>query len=136
MKLTAVFIEVPEGYVAFVEELPGAQHPGGTRWKKPARIFAKPWLWFSKPIATWPSSRWPVQNAVREPFEVDRSMKRLDLIRHLEANGCTLLRDRGEAHGIRQSGGQSNIVGSPRQSRDLNLLIARKSVVILGILEP
>ena len=30
MKLTAVFMRVPEGYVAFVEELPGANTQGST----------------------------------------------------------------------------------------------------------
>lgn len=30
MKLTAVFQKVPEGYVAFVEELPGANTQGDT----------------------------------------------------------------------------------------------------------
>ncbi len=30
MDLTAVFIKVPEGYVAFVEELPGANTQGDT----------------------------------------------------------------------------------------------------------
>ena len=30
MKLTAVFIKVPEGYVGFVEELPGANTQGRT----------------------------------------------------------------------------------------------------------
>lgn len=30
MKFTAVFMEVPEGYVAFVEELPGANTQGAT----------------------------------------------------------------------------------------------------------
>ena len=30
MKLTAVFIQVPEGYVAMVEELPGANTQGAT----------------------------------------------------------------------------------------------------------
>jgi len=30
MKLAAVFMEVPEGYVAFVEELPGANTQGAT----------------------------------------------------------------------------------------------------------
>jgi len=30
MKLTAVYMKVPEGYVAFVEELPGANTQGGT----------------------------------------------------------------------------------------------------------
>ncbi|MEO8052582.1 MAG: type II toxin-antitoxin system HicB family antitoxin [Acidobacteriota bacterium] len=30
MKLTAVFMKVPEGYVAFIEELPGANTQGRT----------------------------------------------------------------------------------------------------------
>ena len=30
MPLTAVFIQVPEGYIAFVEELPGANTQGDT----------------------------------------------------------------------------------------------------------
>ena len=30
MKLTAVYVKVPEGYVAFVEELPGANTQGAT----------------------------------------------------------------------------------------------------------
>jgi len=30
MQLTAVFIQVPEGYIAFVEELPGANTQGTT----------------------------------------------------------------------------------------------------------
>jgi len=30
MQLTAVFIQVPEGYIAFVEELPGANTQGAT----------------------------------------------------------------------------------------------------------
>ena len=30
MRLTAVYIKVPEGYVAFVEELPGANTQGAT----------------------------------------------------------------------------------------------------------
>lgn len=30
MKLTAVFMEVPEAYVAFIEELPGANTQGAT----------------------------------------------------------------------------------------------------------
>ncbi|NQT12886.1 MAG: type II toxin-antitoxin system HicB family antitoxin [Planctomycetes bacterium] len=30
MDLTAVYIEVPEGYIAFVEELPGANTQGAT----------------------------------------------------------------------------------------------------------
>ena len=30
MQLTAIFIQVPEGYIAFVEELPGANTQGDT----------------------------------------------------------------------------------------------------------
>jgi predicted RNase H-like HicB family nuclease len=30
MKLTAAFMKVPEGYVAFIEELPGANTQGAT----------------------------------------------------------------------------------------------------------
>lgn len=30
MQLTAVYLQVPEGYVAFVEELPGANTQGDT----------------------------------------------------------------------------------------------------------
>jgi predicted RNase H-like HicB family nuclease len=30
MELTAVFVEVPEGYIAFVQELPGANTQGAT----------------------------------------------------------------------------------------------------------
>ena len=30
MQLTAVYVAVPEGYVAFVEELPGANTQGAT----------------------------------------------------------------------------------------------------------
>ncbi len=30
MRLTAVYMKVPEGYVAFVEELPGAHTQGST----------------------------------------------------------------------------------------------------------
>ena len=30
MQLTAVFIQVPEGYIGFVEELPGANTQGNT----------------------------------------------------------------------------------------------------------
>ncbi|GIW79502.1 MAG: hypothetical protein KatS3mg105_1309 [Gemmatales bacterium] len=30
MQLTAVYIKVPEGYIAFVEELPGANTQGAT----------------------------------------------------------------------------------------------------------
>jgi len=38
MSLTAVFLKVPEGYVAFVEELPGANTQGDTLEKARANL--------------------------------------------------------------------------------------------------
>ncbi|MFH1138349.1 MAG: type II toxin-antitoxin system HicB family antitoxin [Pseudomonadota bacterium] len=39
MKLTAVFKKVPEGYIAFVEELPGANTQGETLEEARANLF-------------------------------------------------------------------------------------------------
>jgi predicted RNase H-like HicB family nuclease len=41
MKLTAVFEKVPEGYIGFVEELPGANTQGATLEERD-RIFKRP----------------------------------------------------------------------------------------------
>jgi hypothetical protein len=40
LNLTAVFMKVPEGYNAFIDELPGANTQGDTL-EKPARISRK-----------------------------------------------------------------------------------------------
>ena len=37
VKLTAVYLKVPEGYIGFVEELPGA-NTQGPRWRKRKQI--------------------------------------------------------------------------------------------------
>jgi len=50
MRLTAVYVPVPEGYVAFVEELPGVNIQG-TPSTKPARTCGKRWNWFWRPTA-------------------------------------------------------------------------------------
>lgn len=44
LQCTAVFRRVPEGYIAFVEEFPGANTQGPLS-KKPERTFAKPLPW-------------------------------------------------------------------------------------------
>jgi mRNA interferase HicA len=61
-------------------------------------------------------------------------MKRVDLIRHLEANGCYLLRDVGK-HSVyvNQSNNQTSAV--PRH-REINEFLARKICRDLGIPEP
>ena len=51
LKLTAVFQKVPEGYIGFVEELPGANTQGATL-ERPGRIFRKPSRWCLKPIGS------------------------------------------------------------------------------------
>ena len=38
MKLTAVYMRVPEGYIAFVEQLPGANTQGATRAEARANL--------------------------------------------------------------------------------------------------
>ena len=38
MKLSAVYVRVPEGYVGFVEELPGANTQGDTLEEAPANL--------------------------------------------------------------------------------------------------
>jgi hypothetical protein len=50
MELTAVFKKVPEGYIAWVEDLPGA-NTQGRPWKKRPRTFARPSDWSLKPTA-------------------------------------------------------------------------------------
>lgn len=37
LQLTAVFQQVPEGYIGFVEELPGAQYPGCDAGRSPRK---------------------------------------------------------------------------------------------------
>ena len=51
MELTAVFRKVPEGYIGWVEELP-APIPKARRWKRPAKIFRKPFGLFSRRTAS------------------------------------------------------------------------------------
>jgi mRNA interferase HicA len=55
-------------------------------------------------------------------------MKRVDLIRHLEAHGCYLLRDRGK-HSV-----YANPENNQRH-REINEFLARKICRDLGIVE-
>ena len=61
-------------------------------------------------------------------------MKRVDLVRHLEANGCRLLRDRGR-HSVYVNPASSRVSAVPRH-REINEFLARRICRDLEIPEP
>ncbi len=69
LQFTAVFRKVPEGYIGFVEELPGANTQGATLEEARANL--------------------------HEAVALILGLKRRDLIRHLEQHDCQLLREGG-----------------------------------------
>ncbi|HEX4130478.1 MAG TPA: type II toxin-antitoxin system HicA family toxin [Pirellulales bacterium] len=60
-------------------------------------------------------------------------MKRVDLIRHLEANGCFLLHDRGK-HSVFVNPANNQTSAAPRH-REINDFLSRKICRDLGIPE-
>lgn len=70
MKLTAVFQQVPEGFIAFVEELPGTNTQGDTLEEARENLReAVPLVLKANREST---ERWLISQAVtREPFEFD-----------------------------------------------------------------
>ena len=69
MKLTAVYMQVPEGYIAFVEELPGANTQGDTleEARENLREAVALVLEANRELAEKPLSG---QQVTREPFEL------------------------------------------------------------------
>jgi mRNA interferase HicA len=61
-------------------------------------------------------------------------MKRQELIRHLEAHGCRLLRDKGK-HSVYVNPANNRTSAVPRH-REINDFLARKICRDLGIPEP
>jgi predicted RNA binding protein YcfA (HicA-like mRNA interferase family) len=61
-------------------------------------------------------------------------MKRQELIRHIEAHGCYLLRDRGK-HSVYVNPANNQTSAVPRH-REINDYLARKICRDLGIPEP
>lgn len=70
MKLTAVFQQVPEGYIAFVEELPGANTQGDTldEARENLREAVMLVLEANRELA---EQALVGQSVTREPFELD-----------------------------------------------------------------
>ncbi len=60
-------------------------------------------------------------------------MKRVDLMRHLEEQGCVLLRDRGK-HTVYVNPVNNQVTAVPRH-REVNNFLARKICRDLGISE-
>jgi predicted RNase H-like HicB family nuclease len=69
MSLTAVFMKVPEGYVAFVEELPGANTQGDTLEEARENLQEAVALVLEANRELAEKSL-AGQNVVREPFEL------------------------------------------------------------------
>ena len=61
-------------------------------------------------------------------------MKRLELIRHLESHGCSLLRDRGK-HSVYVNPANNQVSAVPRH-REINEFLAQKICRELGIQAP
>jgi predicted RNA binding protein YcfA (HicA-like mRNA interferase family) len=61
-------------------------------------------------------------------------MKRHELIRHLESQGCSLLRDRGK-HSVYLNPANNQVSAVPRH-REINEFLVRKICRDLGIREP
>ena len=72
MSLTAVYMQVPEGYIAFVEELPGANTQGATldEARENLQEAVALVLEANRELAEQSLTG---QNVVREPFELTTS---------------------------------------------------------------
>ena len=72
MSLTAVYMQVPEGYIAFVEELPGANTQGATldEARENLREAVTFVLEANRELA---EKSLAGQNVLREPFEIATS---------------------------------------------------------------
>jgi len=72
MSLTAVYMQVPEGYIAFVEELPGANTQGATLEEARENLQEAVALVLeaNRELAEQSLTG---QNVVREPFELTTS---------------------------------------------------------------
>jgi len=69
MKLTAVYLKVPEGYIGFVEELPGANTQGNTLEEAKANLEEAIGL-VLEANRTMSEESLQGQEAIREPLSV------------------------------------------------------------------
>lgn len=83
MRFTAVFEKVPEGYIAFVEEVPGANTQGATLEEARANLVEAVEM-ILEANRTLAEELVKGKTVIRESFPASDGMKRDDLVRHLE----------------------------------------------------
>jgi mRNA interferase HicA len=136
-QLTAVFEKVPEGYIAFVEELPGANTQGATLEQARANfkdavqlVLAFSWCW--RRTGQLPRKRCATNQSFESHSRKFREAGRSNP--HLERYGAQFLREGGN-HSVyvnRKSGKASTI---PRH-REINEFLAQKICRDLEIPKP
>jgi predicted RNase H-like HicB family nuclease/predicted RNA binding protein YcfA (HicA-like mRNA interferase family) len=133
MKLTAVLMPVPEGYIAFVEELRGANTQGSTLEEARANLreAVELVLEANREQATRDLAGHVVS---KEPFHLAAPSSAVIFIRHLERHGCQLLREGGN-HTIYVNSA-NNRVGTVPKHREISDFLARKICRELGVPAP
>ena len=94
LQCTAVYREVPEGYIACVEELPGANIQGATLEEARANPEEAVRMVLEANRALTQEELHGVSVIPRN--SAARDVKRSDLVRHLENHNCRLLREGGK----------------------------------------
>jgi mRNA interferase HicA len=126
-------MKVQEGYIAFVEEVPGANTLGHTMEEARENLREAVALVLEANRTLAEQAIEGRQRHSRVVFSA-RGMKRIDLIRHLEKSGCKFLREGGENFGFYQSR-SAPLVLVPRH-REVNDFLARKICDDLQIPRP
>ena len=123
MKLTAIFEKVPEGYIGFVEELPGANTQGATLDEVRANLQEAVELVLE---ANRTLAEESLGRSTRHPraLRTRISVKRRDVIQHLMQHGCDLLREGGR-HSVYVNRSVAKVSTVPRH-REINDFLVRK----------
>lgn len=133
MELTAVFKKVPEGYIAWVEELPGANTQGATPAEAEENLLEAIRLAFEaeRDLHGTPL---PSEFSMKNQDLPGRRVKLRELTLHLEAYGCRLLRE-GSRHTHYLNPANQKPSAIPRHA-EINDILARKVCWDLGIPKP
>jgi predicted RNase H-like HicB family nuclease/predicted RNA binding protein YcfA (HicA-like mRNA interferase family) len=133
LELTAVFQKVPEGYIGFVEELPGTNTQGETLEEARENLeeAIQMVLEANRLLA---EEAIQGQDVIRKPVTISPQHEASRLIRHLEAHGCQFLREGGR-HTIYLNRLARTASAIPRH-REINEFLVPKICRDLQIPEP